>query len=408
MGEKTKKPTPHKLRKARERGEVVRSRELTSLAGFVALWVCLGFGAEFCWRHLAHIIDSTLTTVGSGPDVTPVSWRVHLQSVLADALWILLPLVGIGMLCAVLVGGLQTRGMVSMTPITPKFERINPGQALQRLFSTRQWLELGKMLVKTTLLLGLLGYFCVTSLDALVTTTYTPAAELPGVAAKLLWRLMGWAALVYVCAGVMDYAHQFFEFMKQQKMSIEELRQERRDFEGNPQIKGRRRAIAREAILNPQPPGRPLAASVVVVNPTHFAVALYYEPRTTPLPRVVAKGVDAAALSIRARAERDGVPVLQDPPLARRIFREVPLDHYISDELVDAVARVFRWINARERLSRGSVRLGVRETKSNTPHRVNQPREVRPVDFPPQPGDVHVNDIVEGGGTPDVFPDFVR
>lgn len=407
MGEKNRKPTPRKLRKARERGEVARSKELTSLAAFVASWICLWFAAGDAWMRLAHIIESALPTSATGATAT-TPWQARMMGMLVDAIWILLPLFGICVACAVLAGGLQTRGMISITPITPKFERINPGQGVKKLFSTRQWFELGKMLIKTTLLVGMLLYFLTTSVGSILTTVEAPVGELTRIVAMYVWRLMGWAALIYIASAVMDYAHQYYEFMKQQKMSVEELRQERRDNEGDPHLKNRRRAIARETLLSPLPPNRGAGASVVVVNPTHVAVALHYVSGETPLPRVVAKGVDAAALRIRAQAESDGIPVLHNPPLARRLFREVAVDHYITDELIDAVAEIFRRVRTLDAQRRGSLQLGVPEAETNTPYGVNQPQEVGPIDLPSQSRDVHVNDIVERGSSPDVFPDLVR
>ena len=407
MSEKTQKPTPRKLREARKRGEVVRSRELTSLAAFVALWICLGTGAGFGWRHLSHLVERAIMAPQTSTGPQSQAWLSQAQSLFADMAWILLPLLGMGIFGAITIGALQTRGMVSVTPITPKFERINPGQGLRNLFSTRQLLELAKMLVKTTLLLALLSYCFITALDPLVKTIYAPAGDLGRIAGTLLWRLMGWAALIYAVGAVLDYAHQFYEFMKQQKMSVEEVRREYRDTEGDPHIRRRRRALAREAIFSRVLRGVS-SASVVVVNPTHFAVALQYLPGETPLPRVVAKGSGALALKLRALAVRDGVPVLEDPPLARRLFRGVPVNHYIPPELIDPVAAVLRWVRLMEERRGDSVRLALAETESNTPHGVDQPGEVGTVDLAAQPGNVNVDDVVERGGAAHIFPDLMR
>jgi type III secretion protein U len=204
------------------------------------------------------------------------------------------------------------------------------------------------------------------------------------------------------------YAHQFREFMKRQKMSVEELRRDYRDTEGDPRLKGRRRAVAREMVFHQTMMSRLSSASVVVVNPTHVSVALYYVPGKTPLPRVVATGVDALALKIRAQAEREGVPVLEDPPLARTLFRDVALDEYIKEELIDSVAAVFRWARVVVGQRRDSFRLALAEAESDPSHRMNQPCEVRPVDLPAQARNVYVNDVVERSGAADVFPDLMR
>jgi type III secretion protein U len=253
----------------------------------------------------------------------------------------------------------------------------------------------------------LLDYFIRLALGPILNAVYGPAADVLRMGSVLVWRLMGWAAVIYAVAAGLDYGHQFYEFMKRHKMSTDELRRDYRETDGNPHIKHRRRSLARELLFtDPVKPGAP--ASVVIANPTHVAVALYYKPGKTPLPRVVAKGVDAMALRIRARAERDGVPVLVDRRLARRLFREVALNHYIKEDLIDAVAAVFRRVRLVEENRRVSVDLAVAEAEANTAHRVNQLDEVGHVDLAAQPGNVHIDDVVERGGASDVFPYLVR
>jgi type III secretion protein U len=407
VSEKTQKPTPRRLHEARKRGEVVRSAELSSLAAFAVLWICLWLGAGYWWRHLAHITEYAVLAADPVAVAGVQRWLPQLRSLVVDMLCIVGPLLAAGIAGSVLVGGLQTRGMVSMGPITPKFERINPAQGLRSLFSTRHLFDLGKMLIKTALLLAMLFHCITASLDPLMKAVYSPADDLLRIGATLAWRIMGWAAAIYVVGAVLDYAHQFYEFMKRQKMSIEELRRDYRETEGDPRIKRRRRAVAREMIFD-QAMSRLPSASVVVVNPTHVSVALYYAPGETPLPRVVAKGVDALALRIRTEAKRYGVPVLEDPPLARKLFREVALDHYINEGLIDAAAAVFRWVRLMDERRHDSVRLALPETESNATDRVNQLGEVWPVDLAAQSRNVHVDEVVQRGGAPDVFPDLMR
>jgi type III secretion protein U len=259
-----------------------------------------------------------------------------------DMFWALVPFCALGGAAAILVGALQARGAFSFTPIVPKFERINPALGLRNLLSTRQLFELGKMLLKLTLLIAVLAYVVMASLDGLVKMVYAPAAELLHLAGALTLRLMVYAGAIYAISAALDYVHQRYEFLKSQRMSTEDLRREYRESEGHPQIRARRRSIAREAAFA-NVATRVTAASVVVVNPTHVSVALYYVPGETALPRVIAKGVDALALRIRTAAALAGVPVLEDAPLARRLFREVALDSYINEDLIDVIAAAFRW-----------------------------------------------------------------
>src|SRR6266516_162960 len=124
MSEKKYKPTRRKLRDARKQGDVAHSRELSSLAGFVALWICLWLGGSYWWRHLAHIIDRAITAVGPGVGAAPGSWIDEVQSLALEMVWILGPLLCVGVAAVVLVGALQTRGMISFTLLVPKFERL--------------------------------------------------------------------------------------------------------------------------------------------------------------------------------------------------------------------------------------------------------------------------------------------
>lgn len=342
MAEKTHKPTPKKLRDARKRGEVAKSKELNSLALYLGLLVFLWLGAEFIIDHVISVMERAIAAPESARDGLPWPWLQEVQAMLRDMMWIVAPMVAIGLGCALLMGGLQTRGIFSATPITPKFERINPGQGLKNLFSTRQVFDLAKMLVKTALLMALLIVSIALSLDTMVKMVYAPGAELLRISGIIMLALMAWAAVIYALGAVLDYGHQFYEFMKQQKMTVDEVRREMRDTEGDASIKARRRSTAREMAFTKMLK-RVSSANVVVANPTHVCVALYYAPNETDLPRVVAKGVDMQALRIRAEAERGNVPIFEDPPLARRLFRDVALDQYINEDLIDAIAAVFRW-----------------------------------------------------------------
>jgi len=406
MAEKKYKPTRRKLREARKQGEVVHSRELSSLAAFMALWICLWLGGSYWWRHLAHIVSRAIAAAGPAPGATPNSWIDAAQSLTLDMVWILGPLLCAGIAAVVLVGGLQTRGMISFAPLVPKFERLNPAQRLRNLFSTRHLFDLGKMLVKTFALLGVSFYAIRGSLDSLARIAYAPVGDVLPMGARLIWRLMGGIAVVFALGAALDYAHQFFEFMKKHKMSLEELRRDHRETDGDPHTRSRRRALARDLLFTPMIGTQP-AASVVIANPTHVAVALYYESGKTPLPRVVAKGLDAAALRIRAQAERDGVPVLEDPPLARKLFHQVAVGHYINEESIDAVAAVFRWVRLGQEQRRGLLQLAPAEAESNTAHPVNEPDRIGPpVELGAPPGVVRVDDGPERSGSAHLFPNL--
>ena len=338
MAEKRHKPTAKRLREARRRGEVIRSRELASLGAYLAVWLYLWFGARFLFERLAAIAENAIDAASAAPDL----WLVRVQSIVNDMLWVLLPVLGLCVGGGVLVAALQSRGVFSVVPITPKFSRLNPGEGLLNLFSMRNLIELGKLVVKVVLLLGVFIVVMAAALDPLAKLVYSPAADLLRIVCTLIWKVMGYAAIVYAIGAALDYAHQMYEFMKQQKMSVEELRRDYHETEGNPRIKSHRRAIARSAVeagaLHPVSD-----AQVIIADSMRVAVALYYVQGETPLPRVIDKGADALALRLRLEGERAGVPVFEEPSLARRLFQEVALEDYISEELIDPVVKAFNW-----------------------------------------------------------------
>jgi len=337
MAEKTHKPTAKRLREARKRGEVVRSRELASFGAYLAVWLFLWFGAQFLFHHIAAILTRATDAAGAKE-----AWLQQVHSIVSDMLWTLVPLLGLSVGCSVLFGAIQTRGVFSVHPVTPQFSRIDPAKGLRNLFSTRNLFELGKLIVKVSLLLTTFFFVISSALDPLARLVYAPAADLLRLCATVTWKLMGYAAIIYAIGAALDYAHQSYEFMKQQKMSLEELRRDYQDTEGNPRIKARRRAIARDALEAGAP--HPLAsANVVVADGARVVVALYYVSGETPLPMVISKGAGAQALQLRLQAEHDGVPVFEEGALANRLFREVALEDYIPETLIDAVSAAFNW-----------------------------------------------------------------
>jgi type III secretion protein U len=340
--EKTEKPTPKKLQDARKKGEVVKSKEIVSTLEFIALLGVLWLGGKYFTEKISNVLDIALEQIPRRPD-QQLPLTALIERFISETLWIIIPFVVVALVAGVAGGFAQVRALFSVEPIMFKVERMNPATNLKNLFSTRQVYELVKMVLKTGLLVGVLYMLTKDFFAPALKTIYLSHADISNVAAKMLLILFGWAAVVYVVMAAVDYGHQFYEFMKQQKMSVDEIRREYKDMEGDPYIKGRRKQLAYEMLEEPmlQKASR---ASVVVTNPTHYAVALYYKPGQTDLPVVVAKGQDATALRIREAARKAGVPIMENKLLARQLYAQVPLNEYIGEDFVEAVAEVFKWI----------------------------------------------------------------
>ncbi len=342
MSEKTEKATAKKLQDARKKGEVAKSKDATSAVVFVVLfgllWVSGGTFMAAIYALLEVAIDAP-AQVGSGKP-----WALLFEQLARDAARIVVPVLVAAVVAAVLAGLAQVRGVFSFEPMQFKPERLNPAEGLKNLFSTRQLFELLKLIAKTAALGVALFVVIKTGLPGAVRTVYAEPAAAGLVGWKLLLWLCGVAALIYAVMSIADIGLQIFEFLKQQRMSKDEVRREQRDMDGDPHVRGRRRQLARE-LANGQG-GAPLAkASVVLANPTHVAVAVWYERGITELPVIIAKGLDADAQAIKREAHKLRVPIVENPPLARQLFADVGLNEPIEEAHFEAVAEVLRWVS---------------------------------------------------------------
>lgn len=341
MSEKNQEPTSRKLEDAHKRGEVAASRKLNALFAFVATILFVWLGARFVHGHLAFIVERAVEAPDLIATGTPWGWAREMQIMFHHAVLVTAPLMLAGAIAALLIGAMQVRGVLSIEPVLPKFERINPAQGVRRLLSWNGLLELAQVLLEISLLSGVLLWCIARAIDPAIRMVHAPAAEILRIGAEGILKMLACAAAVSAGGAVLDYAWQRHKFRRQQRMSVEEVRREFREDEGDPLIKSHRRATGEELaytrmLSNVQ------SATVVIANPTHVSVALHYVAGRTALPRVVAKGVDSMALRIRVLAQRGGVPVIEDPPLARLLFREVALDAYITEALIEPTAAAFR------------------------------------------------------------------
>jgi type III secretion protein U len=351
--EKTEQPTKRKLAEARKRGEVAQSKELTGSISFVSVFMLLWLGAEFFQGKLRRVLGAALDAVSANSHAPLAADTV--EQMASAALWVVGPVLALVVVAGTIAAFAQNRGIFSTEPLKIKFEKMNPAEALKNLFSTKQLGVLVQMILKLTLLGAVTVITVKNFVGPMILGIYGEAgnASLAGTSAMRL--LFGACGLVFVGLGALDFLQQYFEHLKKNKMSKSELKRERKDQEGDPHLRSELRARRREIVDSPARLGVS-GASVVITNPTHFAVALYYDGATVELPVVVAKGQDAAALSIRSHATQLAIPVLENPPLARSLFAGVALGEAIGDEHVEAVAEVFRWL---ARFERGSAQTKV-------------------------------------------------
>jgi len=340
--EKTEEATAHKLSEARKRGEVAVSHDLTGSITFAAVFLLLWLSSDFAEKHLRNMMGIALDVISTPGSAN--SLGLGIADMLVSALWVVGPALLTGMVVSLATGLLQTKGAFSTDPLQISFDRLNPVETIKQLFSTRQLGVFVLLLLKVGVMSGLLIWTFLSFIGPMISSVEQSSGNIGGMGFSALRTLFGGAALVFVALSLIDYLQQYFEYLKRNRMSKTERKQESKNQDGDPHMKSDQRRFRRELTTERPVKSGMSKAQVLVTNPTHFAVALYYEPGMVELPVVVAKGEDATALAMRAEATTRAIPIMENPALARALHRSVGLGEYIGDEHLAAVAEVFRWI----------------------------------------------------------------
>jgi len=338
---KTEDPSHKRLEDAHKKGDVVKSQEVTTwfmLSGSALLLAMMAPGTSVALTEaLKDILANADRFEVGGPGFESFFWSLS-SSILWVAMVPLLVLAG----CAVAANLIQHRPLLSVDPITPKFSKISPLDGAKRLFSGDALVNFAKGLVK----LGVVGTVMVMVLWPEVSRLETMVTADP---AMILLDVQGLALKLFVAVlcivtliAIADYVYQRQRWWKRHMMTLQEVRDEYKQMEGDPKIKGRIRQIRTERGRKRMMAAVP-EATVVVTNPTHFAVALKYD-KSMSAPICVAKGADAVALRIRALATEHDVPIVENPPLARALFASVEVDAPIPVEHFKAVAQVIGFV----------------------------------------------------------------
>ncbi|ASK36499.1 flagellar biosynthesis protein FlhB [Alcanivorax sp. N3-2A] len=339
--EKTEAATPRRLEKAREEGQVARSRELATftllLGGVVGLWSM----GSVLYDHLGMVMEQSFLFERRQAFESAVMLR-HAGELGERMLYALLPLfillVVIALASPMLLGG----WLISAKSLQPQLSKLNPVKGLKRLFSSQAIAELVKAIAKALLVGGVAVLFLLDKRGEFISLMDQPPAIALADAMRLAAQACGLMVLSLIVVVMIDVPYQLWSHAKKLRMSREEIKREHKETEGDPQLKARIRAqqqtMARSRMMS-----KVAGADVIVTNPSHYAVALQYDDSNMAAPRVVAKGVDAVARRIRELGEENHVPQLQAPPLARALYRHVDLDREIPGPLYTAVAEVLVW-----------------------------------------------------------------
>lgn len=340
--EKTEQASAHRLELAREEGNIPRSRELATCASLIVGACMLWFSGASMVGQLGVMLKESLAfprAIAFDPELL-MEQSGHAA---ASALWALAPF-GAALLVAVIAAPLAVGGWLFCTnSLIPKFERLNPLNGLGNMFSVRALVELGKALAKSALVFGVAWIVFSQQRMAIFALASAPLNSSSTDLAHLLFVCFISIAAALVLIAAIDAPYQIWQHANKLMMTREEVRQEHKEQEGNPEIKARIRSQQREMARRRMMADVP-KADVVVTNPTHYAVALKYTESGNSAPIVVAKGSDLVAATIRAIAAEHHIPLLEAPPLARALFRHTEPGDVIPQQLYSAVAQVLAYV----------------------------------------------------------------
>jgi len=340
--DKTEKPTPKKLKDARKDGQAAHSADLTSAIGMAAVVLLLVAGASHLSDAMKEVIIVAMQFVNG--DHSDTNIHTQLMKLGGTALMAIVPCCCAAALAAVATQIAQVGFKIATKPVVPNLVAIHPMNGIKRIFSMRTVVEIAKMIVKVTLMAAVM-YITVKGLFPLIVgSLYQPLSGLAQMMWDVMLRLLTVATAIFVLTGAADVKLQSVMFIKKMMMTKDEAKRENKQREGDPRIKRERRRIAREYVNGPAP-SRVGLANVMLVNPTHYAVAIRYAPDEHPLPLVIAKGMDEHAAVLRGEARDAGVPIIGNPPVARALYK-VGLDQPIPEELFETVAAILRWVNS--------------------------------------------------------------
>ena len=340
--ERTEPATPRRREELREKGRIAKSKEVSSF-----LILAFGFGflflfAEHVFSGFKNIFEHSIGLAGSsmltnGEAISSLLYGVKMSG------WILLPLLIVLPVLAAASYIIQTGMVISSTPIEPDLNKINPLEGIKRIFSFAGLVEFVKALIKL-LLLSYLAYFILRrNIDNFVATSSQGMDFVLGSIKMLGYKIIIPILLTIFIMAVLDLVFQFWDFERNIRMTKQEIKEEIKEREGDPLIKARLRRMMRE-LTRVRMIERVKTADVVITNPDHVAVAISYKRDEMNAPRVVAKGRGFIALKIKEVARKNNVYILENPPLARFIFKEVDIDKEVPSKIYQAVAEILAFV----------------------------------------------------------------
>ena len=352
-GDKTELPTPKKLRDARKKGDIAKSRDLSMAVGTIGWLVLFVMAAGYVASRIAQFAETAVSTATRDDfslGLANLGWQAVLLLVAMTAL-VLVPIAALGTLTEFL----QTRGLFAPEKVKPKPENLNPVEGFKRIFSVNGLVELAKTLAKALAVVAIVWFVGRDLLPGLgdllmpaTAPTYRAGAGAMAAQASLAATygvtvtVLGGIAAVFVFIGLLDQLWTRHSFTKRMMMSQRDIKQEMKQDEGDPHIRGHRRQLHQEWASSTAVAATG-GATALLVNPTHIAIALDYDADRSPVPTIAARGEGPMAAAMRAEAVRAGVPIIRHIPYARTLWARGEVGELVPEDMFDAIAEIILW-----------------------------------------------------------------
>ncbi len=347
-GEKTEPATEKKLREAREDGKVSKSKELVFAFDLIVFFLLLKIFVSFLGDGFEETFRYTYGSMGTLAKQSAGSFSegeaaAFISSILLEILKLLLPFLVFGFAVTVIVNILQVGWKVTGKPLKPKPDKFNPINGMKRIISKDSIFELVKSIIKIALIIYV-AYTAIKDDAQKIFVLYDmPLNQALAFCGSVIINAGLKISIVYLVVGLADFIYQKYRFKEDMKMTKQEVKDEYKNTEGNPEIKGRQRQRMREASRQRMMQDVP-KADVVITNPTHLAVAIKYDAEKAKAPVVLAKGEDYLAQKIREKAKENGIEIVENKPLARMLYANVEIGEEIPPELYQAVAEILAMV----------------------------------------------------------------
>jgi type III secretion protein U len=340
QGEKTEEATPKKLRDAREKGKVSMSKDIVSTALMITIF---GFFWAMFETSLARLkalmlLPSRIYTMNFFQ-----AYKLMMSQFTLDIMHICIPLLGLVALTGVMAAFFQVGPIFATEPLKPDFKKLNPFEKVKQIFALKNFVEFIKSALKVFALMYVVYFVIKGLIDPLIKLPFLGIDGVLPLLEIILKRYVFLILIVYVFIAAADFFFQRWNFTKEMKMTKDEVKREYKEMEGSPEVKGKRKQLHREYVEE-NTMQNTKQSSVLVTNPTHYAIAIRYKEEETKLPMVMAKGEGYTALRMIEAAKEANIPIMRNVPLAHALYEQANIDQYIPSDLIDPIAEVLRWV----------------------------------------------------------------